>query len=153
MIVINLKKSWSNGMTQEELYEVGRKYWILNYARTRREKYILFVADNIVRGVMKINRVLKSNEVPGRVEFEGVMLQDGDPIFDEYNNQPSPIRSFRNPVNYLNFDEHLCACGCGKKTDREFLPGHDQRAIHERISRNFDSISEFLVWFDKQFPV
>lgn len=47
----------------------------------------------------------------------------------------------RNPVTYVAdpVEQRTCACGCdGPVTGgRVFLPGHDQRAIHERIARQW----------------
>ncbi|MGY3567928.1 hypothetical protein [Sinomonas sp. RB5] len=47
-------------------------------------------------------------------------------------------------------EEHLCRCGCGQPSSRDFLPGHDQRAIHERIKK-VGTVSDFLDWFDAHF--
>jgi predicted DNA-binding transcriptional regulator AlpA len=43
-----------------------------------------------------------------------------------------------------------CRCGCGEATEREWLPGHDQRAVHQAIGKRFRTVSEFLDWFDNQ---
>ncbi|MEJ5915941.1 hypothetical protein WDV86_16050, partial [Pseudokineococcus sp. 1T1Z-3] len=47
-----------------------------------------------------------------------------------------------------------CACGCGGEVagHRAFLPGHDQRAIHERIARQWGNTLGFVDWFDATFP-
>jgi hypothetical protein len=42
-----------------------------------------------------------------------------------------------------------CACGCGAVAVRgDFAPGHDQRAIHDRI-RKVGTVREFIEWFDR----
>jgi hypothetical protein len=33
---------------------------------------------------------------------------------------------------------------------RDFMPGHDQRAIHERIAK-IGSVKDFLAWFDATY--
>lgn len=57
----------------------------------------------------------------------------------------------RTPITY--FDSPLgnrgCNCGCGKSIGRgDFLPGHDQRAVHERIAR-VGTVMDFIAWFDQ----
>lgn len=43
-----------------------------------------------------------------------------------------------------------CACGCGTViTKGAWVPGHDHRAIHERISRDHGSVAAFIEWYDK----
>lgn len=42
-----------------------------------------------------------------------------------------------------------CGCGCGQDTDRDFLPGHDVRAMQARVREHFDgSAARFLDWVD-----
>ncbi|MGH9127726.1 MAG: hypothetical protein ACRDY2_01885 [Acidimicrobiales bacterium] len=65
----------------------------------------------------------------------------------------APVGRVRNPITYVDtaLDRRACACGCGVVVvARDFLPGHDQRAIHERISQ-LGSVIEFLRWFDTTF--
>jgi len=43
-------------------------------------------------------------------------------------------------------DNRVCACHCGTPINRgDFLPGHDQRAIHERIAK----VGTVITWFDE----
>lgn len=44
----------------------------------------------------------------------------------------------------------VCACGCGVGIPRsaQFAAGHDKKAIHERISRRWGTLAEFVRWFD-----
>ncbi|MGH8997004.1 MAG: hypothetical protein ACRDX8_13735 [Acidimicrobiales bacterium] len=145
------KAGWYPGMSPEELYEAGRGCWKLG-PRAEREQYVLFVAQGRVRGAMEVEGFTNCGD---RRAINGRMLAIGDPIYDTYVDGPDPVPSrTRNPVRY--WDPHggdgWCGCGCRVQTEREFLPGHDQRAIHQRISRAFRSVSEFLAWFDKQFP-
>jgi hypothetical protein len=42
-----------------------------------------------------------------------------------------------------------CHCGCGESTDRDFLPGHDVRAMQARVREHFNSSPrQFIQWVD-----
>ena len=75
-------------------------------------------------------------------------------MYDRYVGKPSPIeKPGRNPIAYFDADEdnRQCLCGCGTElagTNRDFAPGHDQKAVHERVAK-VGSVAEFLEWFDK----
>jgi hypothetical protein len=44
-----------------------------------------------------------------------------------------------------------CHCGCGQDTDRDFLPGHDVRAMQACVRQHFaGSPLKFLQWVDSQ---
>ena len=84
--------------------------------------------------------------------MRGRVLRPGHPVHDEYVGGPALVDPARNPVSYVDSaldDQTFCACGCGAPTtlSRDFLPGHDQRAIHERIAR-VGTVRDFLRWFD-----
>jgi hypothetical protein len=142
---------WYPGMPPDQLRAAGRGCWKLG-ERAGHERYVLFVAQDRVRGAMEIQGFTRHGD---RRAIEGEMLGAGHPIHDTYVGGPDPSASrTRNPIHYWEpgSDKTTCGCGCGAPTDRDFLPGHDQRAIHDRISRAFRSVREFLVWFDQQFP-
>ncbi|MBT2588554.1 hypothetical protein [Arthrobacter sp. ISL-95] len=89
-----------------------------------------------------------------RYTIHGRILSKGHPVFDKYVGHPSPVSAARNPVRYFEdaeFDDNagrLCRCGCGEMTTRgDFVSGHDQKAIHERIAR-IGTVAEFLDWID-----
>jgi hypothetical protein len=49
------------------------------------------------------------------------------------------------------FIQRACGCGCGEFSDRDFLPGHDVRAMQQRVRTYFDgSPLKFLQWVDSQ---
>jgi hypothetical protein len=78
------------------------------------------------------------------------ILRAGHPVFDKYVGKTSPVQGMRNPVTYFEdeADGRPCRCGCGGSVSgRDFLPGHDQRAIHDRINQ-IGTVAEFLDWFD-----
>jgi hypothetical protein len=69
---------------------------------------------------------------------------------------PAPDH-FRNPVTYFSESgaaAPVCACGCGETVSgsRAFVPGHDQKAIHARISKQWGSTLGFIEWFDTTYP-
>lgn len=60
----------------------------------------------------------------------------------------SPVQGVRNPVTYVDDEGQPCRCGCGGLVaGREFLSGHDQTALHDRV-RQIGTVSQFLDWFD-----
>ncbi|MEU6077590.1 AAA family ATPase [Micromonospora sp. NPDC047074] len=72
---------------------------------------------------------------------------------------PAPGRRWGRAVPITYVDNHpldrprTCGCGCGGVVAgaRQFLPGHDQRAIHERISEQWGSAMGFIRWFDDTY--
>lgn len=142
---------WSPTMSPAELYEACRGCWKVG-ERGKKERFILLVADDVVRGAMEVSGYADHSD--HRTSFTGTMLGPGHPVFDAYVNKPDPCGgNHRNPVRYLPNPPRSCGCGCGTTTERDFVPGHDQRAVHDRIKRVFGSVSNFLLWFDQQFPV
>jgi hypothetical protein len=138
---------YSELMSEEQVHEANRGCWVLG-ARADREQYVLFSFDGIVRQAMEIDRIVPAG---GRRAFEGPVLGPGHPVYDAYVGKPSPIRT-RNPVAYI--DSVLgrrCRCGCGSEVAKGyFLPGHDQKAIHDRVAK-VGSVRDFLAWFDEQW--
>src|SRR5687767_5833821 len=64
--------------------------------------------------------------------------------------RPAGVRS-QNPVGYCELPEEkpflYRPCACGQDTDRDFLPGHDVRAIQARVREHFDgSPLKFVQW-------
>lgn len=45
---------------------------------------------------------------------------------------------------------NTCICGCGARVLKEqsWLPGHDHRAIHDRIKRDHGNVAAFIEWYD-----
>jgi hypothetical protein len=82
------------------------------------------------------------------------VLEAGDPDYDALIGQP--VNGHRNPVTYgrdLHEEMTTCACGClgDVAGNRVFLPGHDQRAIHARIAKQWGTTLGFVNWFDKTY--
>lgn len=137
------------GMSEQELYEANRGCWVLG-PRADSERFMLMSFEGVVRQAVEIERIVPAGS---RRAVEGRILGPGDAVHDKYVGQPSPVGQVRNPITYFEEEEsqeHLCACGCGQAmtSKRDFLPGHDQRAIHARIAR-VGSVKDFLDWFDR----
>lgn len=142
----------------QETYEQNRGVWLLG-PRAARERHATFSFDGTVRVVVEVDRI---ETVPVKVgagrpksAIVGRVLQAGDPVHDALIGRPVDVH--RNPVTYLDDPSdgpRSCACGCGTAVagHRAFAPGHDQRAVHERISRQWGSTLGFIDWFDANYP-
>ncbi|MGW3471045.1 hypothetical protein ACWDKQ_21890 [Saccharopolyspora sp. NPDC000995] len=80
--------------------------------------------------------------------------REGHPVRDAWLNQPDPVvNGSQNPVGYCELPEEQpflyrpCACGCGNDTDRDFLPGHEIRAIQARVRAYFGGSPLALIHF------
>lgn len=152
---------YEEGMTQDEMYEANHGEWAIG-ARGQSQKYALFSFGRTVMQAVEIESLectTQYENVPGehrdnRYTIHGKILGEGHPVFEKYVGKPTPVSIARNPVRYFDdpqFDGEagqLCRCGCGETTTGgDFVPGHDQRAIHERIAR-IGTVAEFLDWMD-----
>lgn len=46
-----------------------------------------------------------------------------------------------------------CTCGCGTKISRgQWVPGHDHRAVHQRIRQDHGDVAAFVAWYDANRP-
>lgn len=133
----------------QELFDNNRGRWVLGQ-RADREQYAVFsyIGDHTVKFVAAIDGL---EEFDGRRAIIGRVLGSDDPFAARWVGQPSPDR-FRNPTTYHPDDDGplTCACGCGEsvKAGRTFAPGHDQRAIHERIEEQWGGTLGFIRWYD-----
>lgn len=151
-------------LTEDELYETARSAWVLG-ARADRERYAIVCTKDSAGGeyrvvlAIEIDRLELVVERPAddprdhRRALHGRILKPGHPVYDTYVGREPPALPTRNPVKYApsRFDTTPCRCGCGQNAIRDFLPGHDQRAIRDRVSQ-FPSVTAFLDWFDARYP-
>ncbi|MFI7068520.1 hypothetical protein ACIBL3_46560 [Kribbella sp. NPDC050124] len=165
MLIIKLtKEAYSkplDAMSDEEIFEVGRGNWVLG-ERADQERYVVIgtgAQDGIsgkVRVAAEIEEIVdtderRRNSTKFRRRIEGTMLGPGHPVYDEWVGKEMP--PYQNPVNYqpTHHDQRNCRCGCGEVVMQgAFMPGHDQRAIHERIAK-IGSVADFIRWFDKTY--
>lgn len=144
-------------MTPAELYEAGRYAWVLG-AQADRETYALIVFNNTVLQAVQIESledvvVTNKKGLPqNRRAIHGEVLGAGHPVFERFVGNVAPKPSTQNPIKYVEdeLDLTACLCGCGGPVRADFLPGHDQRAIHERIAL-LGSVANFLRWFDQTY--
>ncbi|WP_174492004.1 hypothetical protein [Amycolatopsis japonica] len=141
-------------MSEAEAWEAGRGLWKISRDRLARQQFVLITGEGMVRAVAEITG---TTILAGRTALEGQLLAAGHPIRDAYFDKPDPIvTESQNPVAYGGLPEELellarpCGCGCGAIGRRDFLPGHDVRAIQARVRANFHSPLEFIRWVDAQ---
>jgi hypothetical protein len=140
-------------MTDGEVYDAARGWWRLN-ARAEQERYAIVLAGDQVRMVIKI---AEWRTVGDRRAFAGEMLRPGHAVYDKFVGRPDPAESSsRFPVLYLAdpVDAGVCRCGCSEPVTRgDWVQGHDQRAIHNRIRADFGgSVRRFIDWYDANGP-
>lgn len=148
---------YSESMSPIALYDAAHGAWVLG-KRAESERFVLFTHAGVVRQAVEIERIEQvtkraaSDTRDDRSVIHGRVLDAGHPVFDEFVGKESPVEPHRNPVRYFKheFDaaERPCRCACGGfVAGKDFLPGHDQTALHDRV-RQIGSVAEFLDWFD-----
>ncbi|PPJ35811.1 hypothetical protein C5E45_23660 [Nocardia nova] len=144
---------WFPRMTEEEAWESGRGTWKANPERLGREKFALITGGGTVLAIGEIDEVVPYDD---RYAVQGPLLTKGHPVYDAWIGQPDPAaNNSQNPVGYIDlpeeaeFRKRLCACDCGGYSTRDFLPGHDLRAIQDRVRRYAGgSVLTFIKWID-----
>lgn len=140
---------YSQRMNDYELYEANHGCWKLG-TRAQGERYYLASFDGVVRQAVEIDRIERSSPTSGRSVIHGRILKSGHSVYDKWVGKRSPVAGVRNPITYFEdeADERACLCSCGGTSlGRDFLPGHDQTALHDRV-RQIGTVAEFLEWFD-----
>jgi len=87
---------------------------------------------------------------------DGRVLGPGSPAYEFFIDHP--ITTARNPVSYIDDPEprpvpeaRPCACGAVRPVEppKHFAPGHNQRAVHQRVARQWGDTLGFICWFDE----
>jgi len=123
--------------------------------KAARQKFALIVGEGLVCAVGQVTGFAVH---AGRIELQGHPLPEGHPVREAYLGRPDPVENgSQNPVGYCDLPEEQqfvqapCHCGCGQSTDRDFLPGHDVRAMQARVRQHFGgSPLRFVQWVDAQ---
>ena len=139
---------FSPTMSQLALYDANHGCWKLG-PRARGEKYMVVSFEGTVRQAVAIDTI-EPVGMEGRSVVNGQILEPGHPVYDKYVGKTSPVQGVRNPVTYFDdeVDGNPCRCGCGGSVaGRDFLPGHDQTALHDRV-KQIGTVAQFLTWFD-----
>ena len=154
-------RSWvgfSPTHSAQQVYEQNRGIWLLG-PRAARERVATFSFEGTVQVVVEVDRVetVPAKDATKRTKsaIVGRVLDAGHPAHDALIGQAVDLH--RNPVTYLpdpSGGPRTCGCGCGAAVagHRTFVPGHDQRAVHERITRQWGSSLGFIDWFDAAYP-
>ncbi|WP_042388132.1 hypothetical protein [Streptacidiphilus melanogenes] len=148
---------WAEGLSDQEIYERARGSWVMPGQRSESERFFVVSAAGLVRLAVEIECIV--DVAGGRRAFEGRILTPGHPVHDALVGGPAPNGNQQNPITYfepgaalvqLTEPQRSCGCGCASPVAGKsaFLPGHDQRAIHDRVAR-VGSVLEFLDWFDR----
>ncbi|TSB18169.1 hypothetical protein [Streptomyces benahoarensis] len=144
-------------MSPTALYDACHGTWHLG-ERAQRERFALMTCDGVGVLAVAIDRVEpapggdEGREGARRSVIHGAVLTPGHAVHDAYVGKPSPLPPQRNPVGYFDAPEERspCLCGCGEGTPagKDFVTGHDQTAVHDRI-RQLGGVRGFLAWFDR----
>src|SRR4051794_9020650 len=141
-------------LSDDELFDQNRGRWVLG-SRADREEYAVFsyTGDHTVKFVAQIDGY---EPVGNKRAIVGGVLAPDHPIAQRWLGKAAPD-NHRNPATYVvdpDSGTKTCACGCGEAipANRVFAPGHDQKAVHERITRRWGSTLGFIRWFDEAYP-
>lgn len=147
------RAGYKKGMSPLAAYDAARGTWHLG-TKANRERYALFAYRGEVKLAVEISSVDPAPD--GRSAITGTILEPGHPVYGRYVGQPSPVREegkrpSSNPVRYYEApeDRAACLCGCGAITPdgRDYIAGHDQTALYQRV-KQIGTVKEFIDWFD-----
>jgi hypothetical protein len=149
---------WDPSASPEVNFEQNRGRWLIG-RRGDSERFATFSVDGRIVLVAETSGIEDSPDLrPDHADkraIVGRLLTPADAAYASFIGRE--VDSHRNPVTYIADDpgEHIrrCACGCGEPTAgrAHFLPGHDQKAIHERIARQWGDTVGFITWFDATY--
>jgi hypothetical protein len=104
-LLLRLNKTWYDGISAGELYEVTRAWWVMSLENAERVVRVLAVAGGVVREVYQPARWLRSlvEGLENRIGFDGVVASDreryvGRDVTDLFRHGSA------NPVRYLPLD-------------------------------------------------
>jgi hypothetical protein len=114
---------------------------------------VFAIGHGHVRAVAEISNVITHDD---RKELRGELLGPGHPLYDHYITTPDPLANdSQNSITDGELPEEAvlrtrpCGCGCEQVTERDFVPGHDIRAIQHRVREHFGgNLTSFLAWLD-----
>lgn len=149
-----LNRDWygyDTDMTEQDVYDRNRGDWVLG-ARAKSERYAIFsdTGSGRICCVVELDGI---QSLGAKSAIVGRVLPPEHPMHARVG-QPAPD-NFRNPVTYVPDAEieTTCACGCGTAVSgrSNFVAGHDQRAVHSRITAQWGSTVGFVQWFDRTY--
>lgn len=139
----------SRSTSQEALSAVGRRDWPLGPQSELERNVAVAIgpAGQVGRilGVGRFVAVERPVQTAGRRRRSSITVSPlgaRHPLSRLVGTSPEWCVIGRNPVKYVDagLETSECLCGCGTQTSgavARFLPGHDQRMLHDRIQRYF----------------
>jgi hypothetical protein len=144
---------WASDLSPQSIYDANRGLWLLG-ARADKERYAVFSSTELGEIVCVVELTAPPESFGAKKAVVGTVLGPGNPVHDALIGTPAPD-SFRNPVTYVDDPDGptRCACGCGTEVSgrSQFVVGHDQRAVHARITAQWGNTVAFLQWFDTTY--
>ncbi|MDQ6613704.1 MAG: hypothetical protein M3083_02835 [Actinomycetota bacterium] len=145
---------WDATMTPEQVRDAAQGWWRVG-DRAEQEQFALVVAPGDVGSVMGIEIEEWTRRADGRRAFRGSILAADHPVAKAYLGRPDPSGSTsRQPARYWEApdlpDQYTpCLCGCKIHTRRDFVQGHDLRALYALAEKYFSGVPAMLDWFAK----
>ena len=134
-------------MAPEEVYERNRGCWHLG-ARADKEQFAVFSYKGEGVLAMEIRGLVEDPKRPGRRILEGEIL--GRVIRCTTGGWVRRPRRTETPCGTSTPSSTRRSAGAdvARLSCTTISPGHDQRAIHDRIAK-LGSVKDFLDWFDR----
>jgi hypothetical protein len=154
-LLLRLNKSWHDGISAENLYEITRAWWVMSPVNAQRVARVLAVAGGVVREVYQPTQWLAApvEGLENRIGFDGVVARDRERYVGR-----DVTHLFRhgsaNPVRYLPLDalieDAVSAPDPAAKfssAGEEQLPGGAiEPGLLERIVPLLDAFENDLLW-------
>jgi hypothetical protein len=153
-LLLRLNKSWHHGISDEDLYEITRGWWVMSPANAQRVVRVLAVAGGVVREVYQPAQWLPS-PVEGwenRIGFEGVVAGDRETYVGRdvahlfRQGSANPVRYL--PLAALTEDVLIAANPAPSSSARadQALDGAVEPGLLERILPLLNAFGSDLLW-------
>lgn len=97
-ILINVKTSFRLDMTEDEIYEITRKYWKIKLDRAQKYNLVLSIHKGIIRGVFENTKWKEDDNKKGRCFFTGNF--GTKKLKSKYLHKKYEI-NYQNPIHYI----------------------------------------------------
>lgn len=154
-MLLRLNKSWRDGISAEDLYEITRAWWVISPANAQRVECVLAVAGGVVREVYRPTQWLASpvEGLENRIGFEGVFAPDRETYVSRDVSHLFRYGS-ANPVRYLPLEALSEAAAVTRdpgpkapSAGAEKVPGGAvEPGLLERVLPLLDAFEKDLLW-------